>query len=1004
MFLFPGQGAQYVGMAHGLYQAFAGFRADLDHCAASLAPALGCDLRHRLFSDAATAGEQLRQTWLTQPALFAVEYALARLWMSWGVRPAAMIGHSIGEYVAACLAGVMDLDDALGLVTLRGRLMHGLPAGAMLAVPLPENEAEAVARGRVAVAAVNGRRATVLAGTFEAIAEVEQELAARGDAGKRLHTSHAFHSAMMDPVLEEFTAAARRIPLRPPAVPFVSNVTGSWITAAEATDPAYWARHLRGTVRFAAGLDTVLALDQPLFLEAGPGATLGGFVRKQSAGRVGTPAVVSSLPSHDHPEDDRRQIVAATGDLWVAGAAIDWNAVHRGDSRCRVPLPTYPFERQRYFIEPDQDLAQLAPSGRRPNRADWFSAPSWERGRAVRVAQSLEGRTLILGDGPFATHLCEAVTRAGGSAIGVRSGPAFRNDGNGQFTVDARSVDDLVRLFSTPPASGVQRIVSAWTTSPTTALDGAYLALLSLVQAASRALGESPLQLILVTTGSFDVTGRESLTPAHAALAAAVRVVPHEYPWIRCATIDLDPSEAAATPRETSDCVVGVLTGNPDDAVAVRGGYTWRPVFRPVPIAAPSPAGLRTGGVYLLTGGLGGMALAIAQDLAERADATVVLLSRTPVPERSDWEARLRDDATPEPLKHRLRRLHDIEAAGGRVVTVAVDVADPSAMRAALARIEAHSGPVHGVIHAAGVGGGVLIERQTLALSTPVLAPKVNGTDVLLALFADRDLDFFVVCSSQRSFIPAPGRFDYCAANAYLDAVATALAGRTRWPLTSIVWDNWRDSGMGAIDATAAAAVPALAWARALSLTDEEGVDAFHRAVHVGLPVVVVSTRGLDEARRDAAAIGIEALVEGLTGERADATAHARPALETAYVAPATPAERTLADIWQQLLGVDRIGTRDNFFELGGDSVVSIQMIARAAKAGLRLSTAAGVPAPDDCRTGRGRQRHASDDRRSSRTGTIARDRPGAADADPALVLRAGRDPRRSLQSGGHAP
>jgi acyl transferase domain-containing protein len=377
VFMFPGQGAQYVDMARGLYERERAFRAEVDDCATRLKPHLGLDLREVLYP-AATRAEQardlLQQTRLSQPALFTVEYALARLWMAWGVQPEAMVGHSIGEYVAACLAGVFSLPDALALVAARGQLMQELPPGAMLSVARPEAELAPLLGARLSVAAVNAPSLTVVAGPTDAVEELRARCEERGIQCRRLHTSHAFHSAMMDPILAPFTERVRRVKLSAPRLPYLSNVTGTWVTAAEATDPAYWARHLRQPVRFAAALG-MLQSGQVL-LEVGPGRTLSTFAAQPGALRH-APTAVTSLRHPDEREPDLAVLLGALGKLWLAGVDVDWAAVHGGERRLRVPLPTYPFERKRYWVSPDGHRAVgTAPAPERAAEAPRPEAPA----------------------------------------------------------------------------------------------------------------------------------------------------------------------------------------------------------------------------------------------------------------------------------------------------------------------------------------------------------------------------------------------------------------------------------------------------------------------------------------------------------------------------------------------------------------------------------------------------------------------------------------------------
>jgi phthiocerol/phenolphthiocerol synthesis type-I polyketide synthase E len=352
-FLFPGQGAQHPAMGRDTYRAEPLFRRELDRLAEMFVPHLGgLDLRELILGDPGDAAlaERLNATETAQPALFAVEMALARLWRSWGVEPRALIGHSLGELTAACLAGVFSVEDAVALVAARGRLMGALPPGDMLAVPMAEAELLPLLPPEVDVSAVHGPEMTIAAGPSAAVLALQAALAERGVEAGKLHTSHAFHSSMMDPILEPFAAEVRKAALKAPRIPFISGVTGRFLSPAEATDPAYWARQIRQPVRLGDGLATLLAKPAVL-LEVGPAQALAGAVRQHPA-KGPAHAVASSWPHPKHPRNDAWSTLQALGALWAAGVPVDWKGVHAEHGRRRrVPLPAYPFERQRYFID-----------------------------------------------------------------------------------------------------------------------------------------------------------------------------------------------------------------------------------------------------------------------------------------------------------------------------------------------------------------------------------------------------------------------------------------------------------------------------------------------------------------------------------------------------------------------------------------------------------------------------------------------------------------------------
>ncbi|MCV3216666.1 acyltransferase domain-containing protein [Plectonema radiosum NIES-515] len=353
IFMFSGQGSQYVNMARELYEVEPIFQEQVDICADILKPHLGLDIRQTIYpseQEIQTASAQLQQTAIAQPALFTIEYALAKLWMSWGVLPTAMIGHSIGEYVAATLAGVFTLKDALALVAARGQMMQQQPSGSMLAVALPEAEVKQFLGQELSLAAVNSPSACVVSGKTEIIETLQNYLANKNINCRLLYTSHAFHSQMMEPILADFTEEVKKANPQIPKIPFISNLTGTWIQANEATNTHYWSQHLRSCVRFSEGISELLKQSEGIFLEVGAGRTLSTLTRQH----LTTNSKQLILTSLRHPQEQQTDIafiLNALGQLWLAGIDIDWSEFYSHIQPYRVPLPTYPFERQRYWIE-----------------------------------------------------------------------------------------------------------------------------------------------------------------------------------------------------------------------------------------------------------------------------------------------------------------------------------------------------------------------------------------------------------------------------------------------------------------------------------------------------------------------------------------------------------------------------------------------------------------------------------------------------------------------------
>jgi malonyl CoA-acyl carrier protein transacylase/NAD(P)-dependent dehydrogenase (short-subunit alcohol dehydrogenase family) len=969
-FLFPGQGSQYVNMARGLYEEEPAFRAEVDACAEAIAPALGADVRTVLYpppEGVPAAEAQLRQTSFAQPALFVVEYALAALWMRRGVRADAMIGHSIGEYVAACLAGVLSLADALTLVVERGRLMQ-IPGGAMLAVPLAEERLAGQLPPELSIAASNAPALCVVSGPEAPLAALEGKLADAGVQCQRLHTAQAFHSAMMTPALAPFAEAVKRARLSAPTIPYVSNVTGTWITEQEATDPSYWVRHLRQTVRFSSGLTRLLEDPDRVLLEVGPGRTLASLARQHQAGRT---VVTSVRHPHDTPSDPET-LGGALGRLWVAGVPIDWAAVHDGRPRRRVPLPTYPFERRRFWADPRPspvDAPRRKATRKRPDVATWFYAPSWKRAPLPTVRHDrapVEAPWLVFGDdGGLAERLAQRLAGRGARVVFVTPGERFAGLGDLRYSIAPGSAADHSELVRALRARQLlpARVLHCWSILPFPGSappdraerrclhERGFLSLMGLAQA----LGELPetpgVQIAVVSDRLHEVMGEAVVAPERASVFGLSTVIPQEYPHVGCRAIDVPPVEPGS-PGEARllDGLLAELDDrSPSSAVvAYRGGHRWVRTYEPCALdASPEgPALLRRGGTYLITGGLGGIGLVLAEYLARTVAPKLVLTGRSGLPGREDWSRWLTTHDASDETARRIRGVEVLEALGAEVLVVGADVSDPEQMRACLGTARARFGAIDGVIHAAGTPGAGMIQLRTPEASGHVLAPKVEGASILMSLLADAPPQFVLLCSSITGILGGPGQADYCGANACLDAWARVRPAGGRGPrVISVNWDVWQEVGMGVT-------TPVPRDMRAEreeyirnGILPSEGTDAFARILASPLSEVVVSTRDLLAILElirgpvDAEPAPTPAAPTPARPATADGQPHAKPDVSATFVAPRTDLERTVARLWEQLLGLERVGIHDDFLELGGHSLLATQMISR-------LRDAVGVELP----------------------------------------------------------
>ncbi|MCC5623494.1 type I polyketide synthase, partial [Nostoc sp. CHAB 5715] len=860
-FMFSGLGTHYLDMALELYQTEPTFRMSVDQCCELLKPLLGLDLRDILYpnrnsengskqkqntpssgldlrkmlgrgqepADAQTlrATYLLNQTVLTQPAIFVVEYALAQLWISWGILPAAMIGYSIGEYVAATLAEVLSVEDALTLVARRAQMIEELPEGAMLAVPLSEEEIQPFLNEKISMSAINGSSLCVIAGAKDAVEEWERQLGEQNLIGKRLQTSHAFHSAMMEAIAPAFGDLVKTFSLKPPKIPYISNVTGTWITAKQATDPSYWVKHLCQAVRFAEGVQQLWQKDNPILLEVGPGQALISFASQCLEGDDRAKSVMLPTLRHSYEQQsDMAFLMNTLGRLWLAGVEVDWSGFYTNEQRARIPLPTYPFERQRYWIDVNPEAALATPSQqtlhKKPNIADWFYIPSWKRSPHLPLKSSQKLCCLVFVDTlGVGSQVAQQLELQGHNVITVVIGEQFTKLGDRAYAINPQSSSNYDTLLTELSILDLNpnAIAHFWSVTANDTLSSykvieqtesshqffedtqnlGFWSLLFLTQALGRRNISDTLKLTIVTSNVHDVTGEDSLCPEKSTLLGPCKVIPKEYPKITCSTIDIViPScKNPAAPKLIDSLVTEIssqTSDDSDDIVGYRGHHRWVQTFEPVQLDRDiaSKSKVREGGVYLITGGLGGIGLALAENLTQTAHTKLILVGRKGLLERSQWQQWLETHNKQDSVSRKIEKALALEKLGSIVQVHSADVANLEEMQAVVAQACKQFGRIDGVIHAAGIAPGGMIQLKTKEMANSVLAAKVRGTLVLEKVLKDSKLDFFVLCSSHSSILRDLGQVDYCAANAFLDAYAHYCAYESNQLTISINWCTWQ--------------------------------------------------------------------------------------------------------------------------------------------------------------------------------------------------------------------
>lgn len=941
-FLFSGQGSQYTGMGRGLYGTFPIYREQIDRCADVLEETCNWDLREILFAkpDNFDAAARLDQTAIAQPALFATSYALAQTLISWGVIPESMVGHSIGELVAACLAGVMTLKDALQIVAKRGELMQSAPPGAMLAIHGQEAESiEECLRRDCEIAVRNAPGSIVVSGNKFAIYELQRELEGQNISTSLLRTSHGFHCSLMEPILDDFKKFLLRFELRLPKTPFVSTVTGNWISSGEATDPDYWRREIRETVQFEAAVRCVGKGRRRVLLEIGPGRVLQGLAR-QILGFQSEHVIISTIRSRDSDRDDAEILMESIGALWTAGTPIEWKSIHAGQSNRRISLPTYPFQRRVYLARRDgrsERLTTRVSQIERQPLGRWFYGPSWKRSERMEddgTSAIAPRRWLIFCDnGGTARAVGHKLAEQGQDVIYVSPGDGFKQLAPNDYVIDPRLYGNYTQLINQVSSlqQQVDRVLHCWLlTEAIGDLSFAqiqqlgFYSLLFLSQTLGRRPVAGAVRIDLISSEVQDVLGNEPLCPAKATIRGPLLVIPQEYPSISCQHLDV-PADACNQDREwlVEHILREARVEQAGNEAALRGRTRWLRAFERLRLPEKQNYTADKSGAWMIIGGFGRIGLIISGWLAHTKQVPLVLVGRVELPDPKEWSAWLENHDADDPISQRLSAIQELQKAGVEVSVATADIADPESLRKIAARTVEKFGFLGGIVHSAAV-----IESRIIHYTGPLdcerqFRAKVDGIAAVAEVARQFHVPTVLVNSSLSSQLGGIGFCAYTATNTYLDAFLRQenRRGTTRW--IGINWDGWLFPYM----ADLVKDNPALH----LSLTPDEGFECLNRINDLsGLNQVVVSTGSL--ADRLAAWVHRQKIDDSLAEQAGTESPlrHPRPhTLSTTYSAPRNDIEKTIVAVWEELLGIDSIGANDNYIELGGHSLLAGQIISR---------------------------------------------------------------------------
>ncbi|NLU93272.1 type I polyketide synthase [Chitinophaga sp. Ak27] len=907
--LFPGQGYQYLNMGRQLYEQIPIFREAVDRCAEILQAYLHEDIRVYIKGGTLIEKEEetVYQQHIVQPLMFVVSYALSYVLREWGIRPDAMFGQSIGEYVAAFWAGVFELEDVLLLVTVRGKLMEQLPRGVMLYVPMPEHDLEKLLGAELTIATINDPGCLVAGGEM-AVAALENKLKQLRVVTMRLEISHAGHSHLLDGMLEEFAAVLDSITLKAPVIPFISNITGNWITPGMAVDPNYWIDHIRKTVRLSDGLREIAAMENAVYIEAGPGNALGSSLARFYDRQQTPPQVVSLLQRRNGVHDDVQYLYNKLSQLWTWGINIDWTSFYSQQQRKKVALPGYPFDRKIFTLdELPASFGAPDPGQRKNDFRDCFYTPGWKR-KHIEV-------------------------------------PVIKTDGKILFINKAGSTGEVFARDLQNHVPGIT-IVSHW--EMTTILPGIivyflpqdvneditpsyfrdtqqqyFYELLEIARAAGKQNGNK--SLFVLTAGLHDVTGNEDINPAQSILLGLLKSINQEYAGLRCYNLDWNNFEGNID-EKVKHLLAEVNENAAEKVIAYRGAYRWVQTLEPVLTQQliDQPSRIRANGVYLLAGGLGNVGFVIAEHLATQYNADLIITGRQPLPDRSTWNAVICDEQASPKLKSRLLKIRRLEATGVKVCYHAADAANEQQMTKVITEALANEGTIHGVIYAVtdiGEDQKMLIADISEQQVETQFRTKGHGLLILDRLTKDLPLDFFLLLSSISSVLGGLGYAAYTAANIFMDAFAhyQRKKGWMRYiSFNAPGWTYYKDD----------LKLPAYGQSDYNErMTFSEGmlaVETVLKARESGQIFIYLSD--LEHKISNWVNVGAEDVNTNAPEKKQGVI---RPDLLTVYVAARDETEQKLVALWEDIFGFDAPGVRDDFFEIGGDSLKAIKLIAK---------------------------------------------------------------------------
>ncbi|NOU19595.1 MAG: SDR family NAD(P)-dependent oxidoreductase [Bacteroidales bacterium] len=948
VFLLSGSEDYRDNITYEFYKNIPSFKKEIDNCFDLLNRLYKIDIKSILYSD----NKNVEKTDLNSTLIYLfVEYALAKVWIGWGVNPDLMIGCSTGELAAACIAEVISLQDAIKLIVELFNKLESLPSGKMLTVLCSKEEIIDQLNDDLSLAAVYNPSTLLLAGTTHATQEMMKFLETKNISYQLVDCRYPFHhSKYFDSLKDDISAVIKTFNISSPKISYISCVTKNEISIDTLKNPEYWLQIFSDTFDFNDAIKYISKTNtKKIYVEIGLKQTLYSMLKQHPSLNSNDVVFFSFSPSEDK-DSELFSLYNTLGSLWQNGAKIDWKSFYRDEKRNRIPLPTYPFERKRYWYEIEQTKEteidnedSLIPKNK---LSEWFYIPTWKQSYQFsgNIQTELAGAPkiwMVFIDGQnVGNKIVEKLEGFGQKVIIIRQGDGFKQTKTTEFYINPNSKSDYQALFSRLSEISLipEKIVHLWSlesvtnNSDTGEINSDYLKLhffnlIYIIQAIGETKKASEFQLFVLTSNLFIVNGDEQISPEKSVILGPIKTTPKEYKNIKCSCIEICSNKLNDSLLEN---LLNDFTNVPNENyIAYRGTQRWEQTYEKISLTSTIANAniLRNKGTYLITGGLGGVGLVFSEYLAKNYNANLILVSRSKFPSRSEWDIYVKKADTNPNTVNAIKTIIELETKYGVTVLVCKgDVSNFNELSDVASLCKEKFGHINGIIHNAAVQGGGSIQFKSPEEIKEVFPPKIQGTTNLYEIFKNDDLDFLIFSSSIASVLGLYGLADYCSANAYVDAFAQKHFSNSRTLITAINWDMWSEVGMG-ISAKLPSDITSLREInKEFGIKSEEGIELLKQILSLKVPQTIISTREYSKLNQTK-------IYGSLWNEKIESTEiHSnQPSIisdkRTDYAS--NEIESILMGMWTKLFGTNEISIHDDFIKIGGHSLLATMLLNR---------------------------------------------------------------------------